>query len=48
MDLALRERFPEADPVVRALEEACDGCDTLLAGRLLSKEGFPSKGRRRW
>ena len=48
LDLALREDFPEADPVIRAVEEDIDGCDTLFPCRLLLKEGFPSKGMRRW
>ena len=39
--LAVREGFPEAHPVVRALEKPCGGCDTLFAGHLLlKKRGF--------
>ena len=37
--------FPEADPVVRALGEACDGCDTIFAGRLQLKEGVSVEGK---
>ena len=45
LDLAVREGFPEADPVVRAVEEDCDGCDTLFAGHRLLKKGVSIEGK---